>query len=98
MLGMQRHTTQRHAAARKWHSLVLRGTSPRRHRVLIRLSGRLALPLEHAHQVGQRRKVGAVDAHEGAIRDGDELMPRVAYIVYGGAAVEAAVRLGLEAN
>ena len=66
--------------------------------MLIRLSGRLALPLEHAHQVGQRRKVGAVDAHEGAIRDGDELMPRVAYIVYGGAAVEAAVRLGLEAN
>jgi hypothetical protein len=95
---MQRHTTQRHAAARKWHSLVLRGTSPRRHRVLIRLPGRLALPLEHAHQVGQGREVGAVDAHEGAIRDGDELMPRVAYIVYGGAAVEAAVRLGLEAD
>ena len=68
------------------------------HRVLIRLPGRLALPLEHAHQVGQGREVGAVDAHEGAIRNGDELMPRVAYVVYRGAAVEAAVRLGLEAG
>ena len=68
------------------------------HRVLIRLPGRLALPLEHAHQVGQGREVGPVDAHEGAIRNGDELMPRVAYVVYRGAAVEAAVRLGLEAG
>ena len=74
----------------QWQSVV--------HRVLIRLPGRLALPLEHAHQVGQGREVGAVDAHEGAIRNGDELMPRVAYVVYRGAAVEAAVRLGLEAD
>ena len=95
---MQRHTTAHNAAARKWQSVVLRGTRPRMHRVLIRLPGRLALPLEHAHQVGQGREVGAVDAHEGAIRNGDELMPRVAYVVYRGAAVEAAVRLGLEAG